>query len=450
MTTLYLVLRAIPSPENPYFNEVEGALVSCWVCNEDPVSAVAMSSFKVRQLNWEIVRLEESPINVTEEHYVDKEIAMERYRAAQAQGISIAFAAWSKDGKTSAGPIALKKSEDFILSEYLSKIGALKRKGRCLHFDAGTRCTESIDAHSIQRNGALSLIAQSGTVYVPSKNFGDTKRSKGRVAFAKQGISTVSTFRGFCGKHDNELFAPIDDFAFVPSTEQATLYAYRSLCREVFFKENSVALFRDLLNGPSNNKANKGVFDAMLKGSTFALKNLTTQKEKYDLMLKSKSFDRMKSVLFHSLQAPAVVFSGLLYPDYDFFGNRLQDLTDQSAEVGLISFSFVPMSQGWGLLFAWHSDSSASCVPLLRSLATEVHDGGDLGDLLFRFVVSNCENLAMSPAWWESLSENQQAEIANSANHGADVFSPLRSDYLTKGLENISGWDFDYVISEFE
>jgi len=70
--------------------------------------------------------------------------------------------------------------------------------------------------------------------------------------------------------------------------------------------------------------------------------------------------------------------------------------------------------------------------------------------LLFRFVVSNCENLAISPAWWESLSENQQAEIASSANHGADIFSPVRSDYLLRGLENISEWKFDYVISDFE
>jgi hypothetical protein len=328
MTTYYLVFRVIPSPENPYFSEVEGALVSCWVCNEDPVSAVTMASFKVRQLSWETVSLEEPPINVTEEDYLEKEIALERYRAAHVQGISIAFAAWSKDGKTSSGPIELKSSDDFILSEYLSKIGALKRKGRCLHFDAGTRCTESVDAHSIQNSGALSLIAQSGMVYVVSKNFSDTKRTKGRAAFTKQGVSTVSTFRGFCGKHDNELFVPIDNFPLAPTAEQITLYAYRSLCREVFLKENSVALSQDQLNNQPHNKANDGVFDAMLKGSTFALKNLTTQKVKYDLLFKSKSFDGMKSVLFHSLQSPSVVFSGLLYPEYDFFGNRLQDLSD--------------------------------------------------------------------------------------------------------------------------
>ena len=93
---------------------------------------------------------------------------------------------------------------------------------------------------------------------------------------------------------------------------------------------------------------------------------------------------------------------------------------------------------------------NAGCVPLMRSLATKVHDDGGLGDLLFRFVISNCENLAMSPAWWESLSENHRAEVAKSANHMANVFSPPRSDYLVTGLPNIAQWEFDYVIPGFE
>ena len=173
-----------------------------------------------------------------------------------------------------------------------------------------------------------------------SKNFSDTKRSKGRAAFTKQGIGTVSTFRGFCGKHDNELFAPIDAFPFTPSAEQATLYAYRSVCREVFFKENSVALFRDLRNSQPNNKANKGVFDAMLKGSAFALKNLTAAKGKVRSTVEVEVVRPIKSVLFHSLQAPAVVFSGLLYPDYDFLGKRLQDLNDHSCRSRFDKFFF--------------------------------------------------------------------------------------------------------------
>lgn len=450
MNTFYLVLRVVPTPDNQYANQVAGAFASCWVCHDDPVSAVTAASFKVRQQEWEIINLEESPNSVTEDDYMDKEIALERYRAAQGQGMSIAFAAWSKDGKTSFGPIELENPNDFVLSEYLSEIQTLKRKGRCLHFDAGVRCTESIDAHSIQKGAVLSLVAQNGKIYAPSKNFGDTKRSKGRITFTEQGVNRVSTFRGFCGKHDNELFEPIDNAPLAPTPEQVALYAYRSLCREVFVKENAVALFRDNPKNPPRNKANQDVFDAMAKGSQFALKNLYAQKEKFDLLFRSSCFDSVRSVLFHSLQQPSVVFSGLLYPDFDFLGNQLQDLSDHNGELDLITFSFAPMSQGWALLFAWHCDSSQSCVPLIRSLATRVYDDDGLGDLLFRFVISNCENLAISPTWWESLTEDQRGEITNSANHMADVFSLPRSDYLTKGLEAIAEWEFDYVLPGFE
>jgi hypothetical protein len=116
----------------------------------------------------------------------------------------------------------------------------------------------------------------------------------------------------------------------------------------------------------------------------------------------------------------------------------------------LITFSFAPMSQGWACLFAWHVDSAESCVPLMRSLATRVYEGGDLGALLFSFVMSNCENVAISPSWWESLTENRRGQITKSANHGVDIFSPRRHDYLMPGLSNIPQWDFDLITSNFE
>jgi hypothetical protein len=450
MDTFYLVFRVVPIPENPSAKEVEGAFASCWVLADDPAAALILASFKVRQQEWEIVSVEEAPIKVTKTDYFDTEHDLERYKTAQTQGMSLVFAAWAKDGKSSYGPVRLKDANDFVLSDYLSQIKTLKRKGRCLHFDAGRRCAALIDAHSIQKNGALSLIAENGEVYVPSKNFGDTKRSMGGVAFAKQGVGAVSTFRGFCGKHDNELFRPIDDFRLCPTSEQIALYAYRSLCREIFFKENSVLLFKELSEKDHQNKANIGVFDAMYKGSALAFQNLNVHKKKYEFLLGSGSFKALKSALFHSSQPPSVVFSGVLYPEYDFMANQLQDLSDRSKNVDLISFCFAPMSQGWACLFAWHEDSSKSCVPLMRSLATVTHGNESLGDCLFRFVVSNCENLAMNPSRWKSLTEKQRDEVAASASNATNVFSPVRADYLTRGVENITDWKFDYVTSDFE
>lgn len=86
----------------------------------------------------------------------------------------------------------------------------------------------------------------------------------------------------------------------------------------------------------------------------------------------------------------------------------------------------------------------------MRSLATVVHQNDSIGDNLFRFVVSNCENLALNPGWWESLPEKQRNDVAAAANHATNVFAPIRGDHLVRGLEDIAGWQFDYVISDFD
>lgn len=147
---------------------------------------------------------------------------------------------------------------------------------------------------------------------------------------------------------------------------------------------------------------------------------------------------------------PAVVFSGLFFPDFDFLGRQLQDLSDHSTTLDLLTFSFVPMDQGWGILFAWLSESSGACVPFMKSLATRIYEDGKLGDHLFRLVILSCENMAMRPQWSESLAERARIAITKAASYGADTFASIRHDYLARGLENISGWKFDSVIYDMD
>lgn len=223
MATFYLTLRVAPTPNNPHLNDVEGALASCWVCCDTPQSALAKANFYVRRYDWDIVEVENPPTETTQDDFTGKDIGLEQYKHAQEHGIAMVFSAWAKDGKSSYGPVRLARSDNFDLASYLSESKSLKRKGRCLHYDAGSRCSKVIDAHSIQKHGALSLIADNGQVYAISRNFGDIKRSRGGVTYTKQGINMVSTFRGFCEKHDSQVFEPIDKFPLVPTQHQILL-----------------------------------------------------------------------------------------------------------------------------------------------------------------------------------------------------------------------------------
>ena len=364
--------------------------------------------------------------------------------------MAMVFTGWAKDGKSSYGPVKLERSDNFDLTLYLSESNRLKRNGRCLHYDAGSRCSRVIDAHSIQKNGSLSLIADNGHVYAISRNFGDVKHHRGGVTYTKQGINTVSTFRGFCEKHDSQVFAPIDTVLLVPTQHQILLYAYRALCREVFVKENALILLEKQAERNRGQTALYEFFDSMRRGTEFGLNNLLSQKRRYDESLSTRSFSDIRSVIFCTDQKPSVVFSGLFYPDFDFLGRQLQDLSDHSVTLDLLTFSFAPMTDGWGILFAWHSESSGACVPFMKSLATRIYEDSRPGDHLFRLVISNCENMAMCPQWWETLPAPARIAIEKAASYWVDIFAPTRHDYLARGLENISGWKFESVISDMD
>jgi hypothetical protein len=309
---------------------------------------------------------------------------------------------------------------------------------------------EVIDAHSIQKNGALSAIASDGHVYAYSRNFKDVRRNRGAPSFARQGISRVSTFRGFCANHDDQLFRLIDTEPLVPTANQALLYAYRSICREVFVKENAQSLLeRHALTFPNESPVRE-LLASMSQGTSVGLMNLIRHKRAYETCLERASYDEVEYVAFFSSEAPTIAFSGLVYPDVDFLGNRLQDLADRRAELALLTFSFAPLTCGWAMLFVWHRDSSSICVPFLRSLATRIHGHEHaLGDCLFRLVVCCCENVAISPKWWEALRPDARRAVLQATANGADPFEPIDPNYLAGGLEGISGWHFETVVPHY-
>jgi hypothetical protein len=124
----------------------------------------------------------------------------------------------------------------------------------------------------------LSAIAQHGLVYKISSDIGSLKKNKGRLIYKKYGINKVSTFFGFCQKHDNELFKPIDNDVLIPTDQQILLYSYRSLCRELFVSENALELVQNQLENGVNQDAIKKMLSGYVIGKSFGLKNLNSHK----------------------------------------------------------------------------------------------------------------------------------------------------------------------------
>jgi len=334
-----------------------------------------------------------------------------------------------------------------ILEEFLKDMKRLSKQGRCLHFDAGERCDQIINAHSIQKSGQLKKIAEDGHVIRLSGDTYTLQKTDGKLRSERIGWNDVSTFTGFCKKHDNTTFEIIDNLPLHPTDEQIFLYSYRSLCREYFVKENAVDL---LLSFKKNhNKLDdsvKGFLEAAEHGHTLGFNNLKEHKKYFDKSLSNKIFSDISYVCFVSKDKWNIQLSGVVYPDFDFNGNYLQDPANHNIIPQLIAYFTAPMESGWAFVFAWHASSQQVGRKLLSSLAEHYFTGNSLADAIFRFTFSCCENHALRPSWWDSIGKSNQSLIIARSSLMADPAVPVPPNYLTLGLERIANCDFETVI----
>lgn len=226
---------------------------------------------------------------------------------------------------------------------------------------------------------------------------------------------------------------------------QVGLYAYRSLCREYFLKENAVELWTKLQDHPNIPDHNKPFLQSSLVGNRLAFIRLKHHKELFESSIRSNSFQDFQYTLFNSKSKIPIHVSGILCPDYDFSGEPLQNLADFNSPLDCLTFFTAPSIDGWSLCFAWHQSSHSSCTALLKSLATMVHAGHSLDAALIRFVFCCSENHAFRISWWDNLSPGQQSTISNAAALMTNPYEPVPSNYLVSGFEDIPAWHFESV-----
>lgn len=451
MKIFYTRFRVIPTECNGYYDFFTRAISHCWIRETNPQSAFAIAIFFILKYCWIIDEIEEYPVEVNELNFIGKDIGIINYQKAKSEGISIAYIGLSRDGKTVAEPMQIKNPFSFSISEYIDEYNKIFQKGRCLHYENGDRCNEIIKAHSIQKSQSLSAIAQNNHVYHISASIGSLIKNKGRLTYEKISINKVSTFLGFCQKHDNKLFEPIDNYPLIPTGQQVLLYSYRSLCRELFVSENALEFVVNRLKKAENQNAINSMYSGYITGKTFGLENLKRHKLYYDESLMNQSYSDIRYVIFQSIQNPTIAFSGIFYPDYDFLGRMLQNFGDRKKDLQLITFCSAPTENGWAYIFAWHKKSSNICDEIMRSLAYMIHKNKNvLSDYLFRLVITCSENHAISPKWWDNLNEETKEMIIDKMSSTSHIFSVSEQSYLMKGLEGISDWKFENVISNMD
>ena len=211
---------------------------------------------------------------------------------------------------------------------------------------------------------------------------------------------------GFCSKHDNDIFAPLEKQTFCGTPEQCFLLGYRALTMELYKKHAAIKnleVLRDTDKGKT--PAEQFTIQTFTQYNEIGLRAGAEEadhyKSRYDCILESRDFNTVRGYIIEFEAPPPVMSSGSVFPEQDFDGVQLQDLGDLSNTPDLLCFaSFYGRERGI-VAFSWLSESDQSCCAFIQSLKS-IPDKIVVGGLL-RFLFTYCENVHINPDWWECL-----------------------------------------------
>ncbi len=290
-------------------------------------------------------------------------------------------------------------------------------KGMCLHPDAEpSECSSGIiKAHTIQRNGGLSRISRRGQVYTFVKHMGLFDESvwdpqSGAISI---GVRKASTFSGFCNRHDNDLFKPLEQSPFHASPLQIALLGYRSICHQLYMKERTLdasELRRDMDKGipfiyQYKYQREQREFHSGVRSAVKELRNL---KHRYTQTIFEQGTNYLDSYVIELATCPQVLCSDVSQATHDFRGNKLHDLGNLNRESNWLTLSLIATDEGGAVIFSWPKAHTISreVIRSLHSLAD-----ADLPHAIIRWILEFCENTYFAPDWWDGLDRPVQVAI---------------------------------------
>lgn len=231
------------------------------------------------------------------------------------------------------------------------------------------------------------------------------------------GLKDASVFPGFCGKHDKDTFAPIEEGVLVFNEHQCFLATFRPACLELWAKRCQV--------NTTGRAKEDGIQSAFVDelGAVYVDNevNQLSWKAALDAMLLSRDFSDLHWLVLKLDSNPGFATAGTFAPEVDFTDSLIQNINDTATPLQLVSYSVLPDDNGGFAIFGWHGESPAVKRFVEGLLLLGEHEWPDA---LTRVAFESIENTYFAESWWESLSDAQQAWTKRRACCGGMTTDP--------------------------
>jgi len=323
-------------------------------------------------------------------------------------------------------------------------------RGYCLHPQANVAtCSQNIiRAHSVQRKGGLVAIAENGHVISSKRGVEDIIENDGKIVPRLQGVNGASTFMGFCGAHDEQLFSPIEKSSITLGKQAAFLLSFRALCYETFMKDAGLRVTeiqRQADKGdPFETQCAKQQYLHMYReGVKRGIRDLAGWKSKYDAAFLNEDYDGFAfyGVMFSS--ALPLVACGAFLPQFDFNGNALQIISQGESEFEHLCFNLTVVGGKSIAVLGWTGSPQGPAERFIDSFKALPKD--TVANAAFHIACEHLENTYFRPSWWEAQTTSAKEHLmrrfrsgigSEDAERRSDCLSRLEYSFATATVES--------------
>ena len=300
-----------------------------------------------------------------------------------------------------------------------SELRGKARISECFHYNKDECKGKIKKAHSIQRNGRLSLLEEDVNGNEMLYSFTEIESdSSGNGLFLKPiGKGIASTFMGFCDFHDSTLFSPIENDPYEDTEEHWFLHSYRAFAIMQHRKTEQIKAFE---SDAEFNKIMGGIIPQSLEGTYIGFQEGEAIREKFNEILESKDYGALDCLEIRYPDFHPIAASASMTPKYSPKTNtKLNYHTDPDIPYEFVFFNLIPDEDGSILIMSCFLDSPKSEM--------YINEFAELPDLIQKKVLSSIligevENVFISPFVYNKMTESEKQILIKELS-GTTIYS---------------------------
>jgi hypothetical protein len=317
------------------------------------------------------------------------------------------------------------------------------KNGICMHPEAPAMCSRKIvKAHTVQKNGGLSAIAERGHVISALAGYNALARNVGQLVPTPVGINSASTFFGFCSAHDAKFFRPAEYNLLGLTNEVAFLLAYRAMSYEYYAKLlaerwHPIQAMADCGQPFDRQVAIQMQFHWVLQGTRLAIQDFVGVKQRFDTAWMEQRYHEISFFAVEFEHCMPIVGCGGFAPEFDFLGRTQQHLG--RLEIENVYFNWTVIDGRSVAIFAWLQSEHPYCRDFVESF--KQLPCSDYANALIRMSFEHIENIYFRPSWWNALKPEIREKLVLKMRNGTISGEHSAPNLLSDGLnpfQNVS------------